>query len=79
MNNDKRWLQRLQNLNKAAVRLDDLVKLLARIAELNLSVDPDFLIRADIKNPDLEEHIRKHGIAWYSRAPTDAKGLGYGG
>ncbi len=58
------------------LRLEDLVKLLARISELNLAVDPDFLIRADIKSPDLEEHIRKHGFDWYCRAPSNGKGLG---
>jgi predicted nucleotidyltransferase len=49
------------------LRLEDVIQLTAQIAALHVSVDPDLTIRAAIKNPDLEAHIRDHGYEWYRR------------
>ena len=55
---------------------EDIVQLTAQIAALNLPVDPDLTIRAAIKNPDFEKHIRDHGREWYRR---NLEGLGCAG
>jgi uncharacterized protein len=57
------------------LRLEDLVKLTAQIAALNLPVDPDLVIRAAIKKPDFERHIKDHGVEWYT---TKTNKLRYG-
>ena len=58
------------------LRLEDILQLTAQIAALNLPVDPDLTIRAAIKNPDFEKHIRDHGREWYRR---NLEGLGCAG
>jgi type I restriction enzyme S subunit len=47
------------------LRLTDLAAIKAKIAELNLPVEVDLVVRAKIKNPQLEEHIKTHGHEWY--------------
>ena len=49
--------------------MSDLMTIQAKIAEANLPLEVDLLIRNTIKNPDLDEHIRVHGQLWYQREP----------
>lgn len=45
-----------------------LLTLKARLADLNLPVEVDLIIRDRITNPDLERHIHTHGREWFSRS-----------
>lgn len=44
-----------------------LLKLKVGLVELNLPVEVDLLVRQGIVNPELERHIREHGVEWYAR------------
>src|SRR5436853_1931901 len=59
-------------LEGTAIGLPDLVAIMAEIEKLNLPVDIDLVIRHRIKNPAVEEHIRRHGMEWYRREPAVA-------
>ncbi len=74
------------------IRLSDLVAIKAKLAELNLPVEVDLVVRAQIKNPELENHIQTFGQEWFRKAAdkmesaklekaikANLKGLGYGG
>lgn len=45
-----------------------LLTLKAHLADLNLPVEVDLIIRDRITNPDLERHIHTYGREWFSRA-----------
>lgn len=44
-----------------------LLTLKAHLADLNLPVEVDLIIRDRITNPDLERHIHTCGREWFSR------------
>lgn len=48
--------------------LSVLLALKARLADLNLPVEVDLVIRGRIANPDLERHIHAHGREWFARS-----------
>jgi hypothetical protein len=52
------------------IRLPDLISILAKIAELDLPVEVELVVRKRIKDPAVEEHIRRHGVEWYRKPAT---------
>ena len=58
-------------LEGASIGLADLLPLLAKIDDLNLPIDVELVIRHRVRNPAVEEQIRRHGVEWYPQeSPT---------
>lgn len=52
----------------SGLNMSVLLALKARLADLNLPVEVDLIIRDRITNPDLERHIHTYGREWSSHA-----------
>ena len=65
-----RWEQRMQNFRKALAQLETACKkadLADKIEQTTLPQQVDLVRFHRIKNPNLIEHIRQHGVEWYHR------------
>ena len=47
------------------LRLADVTKLQAQLAELDLPFEVDLVVRASIRSPEFEAQIQQHGRVWY--------------
>lgn len=51
--------------------LSDLLEIKAKLCDQNIPVEVDLLIRANISNSDLENHIRTYGKVWWTCPKID--------